>query len=388
MGMQAYNAAGRFCSAVDDQTNHLHPSTIPALMKSNQIKSNSTQCIVSHGAVTSQNCPVAWDGTRFIGNILAERLLGGLSLGGHPRTAMGVQPPGNSTIRPAGHTPPGPTPPQKAKPQPPVRRLRCHWRSAGPTRMIRPEGPARRPSLTQMPDAWMPIFREPTLDRRFCKAGNKGIPRWAKRVQKLSLCLSRRWLSCVCVSRESVVSLSSSSSSSSSFLSNILSLSVPSLTIIDRSEQGISSVFVLTQHSALYFCPPAACPALPCSRNCRFRHDSRFEAPALPNPNPKPISKKKTKQNFNNRAYIPRHSSSSSGQQDGHDHGLRLPSCRGQRPILFESHPHRDPKSKSQSPKPSQAKRKDWTLHSAAWQLATCRISRLTPSSRATRATD
>ncbi|TFA98036.1 hypothetical protein CCMA1212_010192 [Trichoderma ghanense] len=33
---------------------------------------------------------------------------------------------------------------------------------AGPTRMMRPEGPARRPSLTQMPDAWMPIFREPT----------------------------------------------------------------------------------------------------------------------------------------------------------------------------------------------------------------------------------
>ncbi|KAL7953025.1 hypothetical protein V8C34DRAFT_72034 [Trichoderma compactum] len=102
---------------------------------------------------------------------------------------MGVQPPGNSTIRPAAthsHTP------QKAKPQPPVRRLRCHWRSAGPTRMIRPEGPARRPSLTQMPDAWMPIFREPTLDRRVCKAGNKGIRDGPNGFRTVSLCPGSR----------------------------------------------------------------------------------------------------------------------------------------------------------------------------------------------------
>ncbi|QYS98686.1 hypothetical protein H0G86_005854 [Trichoderma simmonsii] len=61
--------------------------------------------------------------------------------------------------------------------------------------MIRPEGPARRPSLTQMPDAWMPIFREPTLDRRFCKAGNKGIRDGPNGSETVSRCLA----ACVCV---------------------------------------------------------------------------------------------------------------------------------------------------------------------------------------------
>ncbi|KAL6792113.1 hypothetical protein J3E68DRAFT_63215 [Trichoderma sp. SZMC 28012] len=125
--------------------------------------------------------------------------------------------------------------------------------------MIRPEGPARRPSLTQMPDAWMPIFREPTLDRRFCKAGNKGIRDGPNGSETVSRCLA----ACVCVC-------------------------VPAGQAFRPS--------ALTQVKRSLFLPSGrrCC----CPRNRRFLPRLAIRSSCPPNPNPKPISEK-IKQNFN-----------------------------------------------------------------------------------------
>lgn len=158
--------------------------------------------------------------------------------------------------------------------------------------MIRPEGPARRPSLTQMPDAWMPIFREPTLDRRFCKAGNKGIRDGPNGSETVSRCLA----ACVCVCVPAGVGCLSlfffflSSIVHHSLLSS-LSLPESSLTIQPAS---ISSV--LTQVKRSLFLPSGrrCC----CPRNRRFLPRLAIRSSCPPNPNPNPISEK-TKQNFN-----------------------------------------------------------------------------------------
>ncbi|KAL7802965.1 hypothetical protein V8C43DRAFT_84632 [Trichoderma afarasin] len=185
--------------------------------------------------------------------------------------------------------------PQKAKPQPPVRPLRCHWRFAGPTRMIRPEGPARRPSLTQMPDAWMPIFREPTLDRRFCKAGNKGIRDGPNGSETVSRCLA----ACVCVCVPAGVGCLSLLLFFLFFLSIVhhsllSSLSPPeSLTIEPAS---ISSV--LTQVERSLFLPSGRrC----CPRNRRFFATTR-DSKLLPSKSESETDQQPKK--FNNCAYL------------------------------------------------------------------------------------
>lgn len=161
--------------------------------------------------------------------------------------------------------------------------------------MIRPEGPARRPSLTQMPDAWMPIFREPTLDRRFCKAGNKGIRDGPNGSETVSRCLA----ACVCICVPAGVgclsfSLYSSSSSSlhrpSFFLPS--SLRLPnSLTIEPAS---ISSVLTQVKRSLFLRSGRRCC----CPRNRRFLPRLAIRSSCPPNPNPKPISSRKIQPKF------------------------------------------------------------------------------------------
>lgn len=153
--------------------------------------------------------------------------------------------------------------------------------------MIRPEGPARRPSLTQMPDAWMPIFREPTLDRRFCKAGNKGIRDGPNGSETVSRCLA----ACVCVCVPAGVGCLSFSLFFIFFLTIVhhplfFSHSQSSLTIEPAS---ISSV--LTQVKRSLFLPSGrrCC----CPRNRRFLPRLAIRSSCPPNPNPKPISSRK-----------------------------------------------------------------------------------------------
>ncbi|KAM6488346.1 hypothetical protein HDV62DRAFT_25501 [Trichoderma sp. SZMC 28011] len=152
--------------------------------------------------------------------------------------------------------------------------------------MIRPEGPARRPSLTQMPDAWMPIFREPTLDRRFCKAGNKGIRDGPNGSETVSRCLA----ACVCVCVPAGVGCLSL------FFFFIFSLSIVHHSLLSLPDSSLtieptSISSVLTQAKRSLFLPSGrrCC----CPRTRRFLPRLAIRSSCPPNPNPKPISSKK-----------------------------------------------------------------------------------------------